>query len=90
MRLLIVANIDKPLVRPALEELVPWLKQRVEVVGVEESCDGDWSHLSADVILVLRVHREDDEVALLDLERLRDFETLSRLILYAILNKQLR
>jgi NAD+ kinase len=53
MRLLIVANTEKPLVRPELERLIPWLKQRVEVVGVEEGCDADWSNLSADLILVL-------------------------------------
>jgi NAD+ kinase len=41
-------------VRPALTELLPWLKQRVEVVGVEEGCgSGDWSLLAADMILVL-------------------------------------
>jgi NAD+ kinase len=53
MRLLIVANTDKPLVRPELQKLVPWLKQRVEVIGVEENCEGDWSDLSAELILVL-------------------------------------
>src|SRR5436305_5898551 len=53
MRLLIVANTDKPLVRPELQKLVPWLKQRVEVIGVEEDGEGDWSNLSADLILVL-------------------------------------
>jgi NAD+ kinase len=53
MRLFVVANIAKPLVRPALAELLPWLQQRVQVVGVEEGCEGDWSKLAADVILVL-------------------------------------
>jgi NAD+ kinase len=53
MRVFIVANTSKPMVRPALEELLPWLKQRVEVVGVAEGCGGDWSNLSADMILVL-------------------------------------
>ena len=47
MRLLIVANTDKPLVRPELQKLVPWLKQRVEVIGVEENCEGDWSDLGS-------------------------------------------
>jgi NAD+ kinase len=53
MRLFIVANVAKPLVRPALNELLPWLKARVDVVGVEEGCGGDWSTLSADAVLVL-------------------------------------
>ena len=53
MRLLIVANTEKPLVGPELAKLIPWLKQRVELIGVEENCDSDWSNLSADLILVL-------------------------------------
>lgn len=53
MRLLIVANVEKPLVRPALESLLPWLRERVEVVAIEEGCGGDWSKLDADLVLVL-------------------------------------
>jgi NAD+ kinase len=54
MRLHIVANVDKPLVRPALHDLIPWLKERVEIVGVDEGCaNADWSGLAADMILVL-------------------------------------
>ena len=53
MRLFIVANTAKPLVRPALLELLPWLRERVEVVGIDEDFNGDWSKLAADVILVL-------------------------------------
>jgi NAD+ kinase len=53
MRLFIVANINKPQVRPALEGLLPWLKQRVQIVGVDEECAGDWPNLQADCILVL-------------------------------------
>lgn len=53
MRLFIVANTSKPLVTPALRELLPWLKARVQVVGTDEGCGGDWSNLSADVILVM-------------------------------------
>ena len=53
MRLFIVANTAKPLVRPALAELVPWLEQRVQIVGTDEGCGGDWSDLAADLILVL-------------------------------------
>src|SRR5260370_41678719 len=53
MRLFIVANVAKPLVRQALDELLPWLRQRVEIVGIDEGCTGDWADLSADMILVL-------------------------------------
>ena len=53
MRLFIVANVAKPLVKPAIDELIPWLKQRVEVVGMDEGCSGDWSNINADCILVL-------------------------------------
>ena len=53
MRLFIVANTAKPLVRPALAEFLPWLKERVDVAGVDDGCSGDWSNLSADAILVM-------------------------------------
>ena len=53
MRLLIVANIDKPLVQPALDELLPWIRERVEVVGIDNRCHGDYSQLEADAVLVL-------------------------------------
>ena len=53
MRLLIVANIDKPHVRPFLEDVLPWLKQRVNVVGIDENCRQGWEGLDADAILVL-------------------------------------
>lgn len=53
MRLFIVANTDKPQVKPALDALLPWLKQRVEVVGIDEKCGRDWTDLKADLILVL-------------------------------------
>ena len=53
MRLFIVANVAKPLVKPAIDELLPWLKQRVEIVGIDEGCSGDWSDIQADCILVL-------------------------------------
>src|SRR5205085_3009139 len=53
MRVFIVANTGKPMVRLALQELLPWLKERVEIVGVSEGCGGDWSNLSAEMILVL-------------------------------------
>ncbi len=53
MKLFVVANFDKPQVRPALDELVPWLKDRVDVVGVESDSDGSLAGVPADYILVL-------------------------------------
>jgi len=53
MRLVVVANSEKPRVRPALAEMLPWLKKRVEVVSVEDEHDGDLSKTDADAVLVL-------------------------------------
>ncbi|MGA2585140.1 MAG: NAD(+)/NADH kinase [Tepidisphaeraceae bacterium] len=53
MRLLIVANKAKPAVAKALDEMLPWLKQRVTVVGVEADHGIDISQILADAILVL-------------------------------------
>jgi hypothetical protein len=35
MRVAIITNINKPKVRPALADLIPWVQQRVQVMGVE-------------------------------------------------------
>jgi NAD+ kinase len=53
MRLFIVANTDKPRVKPALDRMLPWLRDRVEVVGVDEDDHADISAIHADAILVL-------------------------------------
>lgn len=53
MRLFIVANTDKPQVQPALDALLPWLRERVQVIGIDHKCEGDWTDLHADMILVL-------------------------------------
>jgi len=52
MRLLVVANSEKPRVKPALADLLPWLKQRVEVVGIEDEHNGS-PETQADAVLVL-------------------------------------
>ena len=44
MRLAIVANVNKPKVRPALDELIPWVRQRADVVAV----DTDEQHVELD------------------------------------------
>jgi NAD+ kinase len=53
MRLFIVANIDKPDVRPALDELLPWMSKRVTVVGMDTALEDDLSGIDADAVLVL-------------------------------------
>jgi NAD+ kinase len=53
MRVAIVTNINKPKVRPAVAELLPWIEQRAEVVGVEADTKLDLERVNADSILVL-------------------------------------
>ena len=53
MRLFIVANTDKPSVRPAVEALVPWMSRRVTVTGVDTTLTQDLKGVDADAILVL-------------------------------------
>src|SRR5687768_15213526 len=53
MRIFIVANPKKPDVKPALDEWLPWVKQRAEVVGVDTDCCSDLAAVDADVILAL-------------------------------------
>jgi NAD+ kinase len=51
MKLFIVANPQKPNVRRALDEWLPWMKERAQVVGVDTDCCTDLSLADADVIL---------------------------------------
>lgn len=53
MRLFIVANIKKPRVQPAMEDLLAWLAKQVEVVGTDTDGKADLTKLQADAILVL-------------------------------------
>ena len=53
MRVLIVANLVKPDVQPAVDALLPWLKERVEVVGVEGDRNFDISKVDVELIIVL-------------------------------------
>jgi len=53
MRILIVSNPDKPRVKPALERMLPWLRERVEVIAVDDDHRTDMSTVNADAILVL-------------------------------------
>jgi NAD+ kinase len=53
MRLFIVANLGKPHVQRGMDELLPWLRQRAEVTGVDQSETADLAHISADAILIL-------------------------------------
>ncbi|MGN6725154.1 MAG: hypothetical protein ACTHLZ_04505, partial [Tepidisphaeraceae bacterium] len=51
--MLIVANLVKPKVQPAVDALVPWLQERVEFLGVEDDRNFDLSQIEVDLILVL-------------------------------------
>lgn len=53
MKVLIVANSPKPKVRPAVDTLVPWLKDRVDFLGVVEDRDCDLAPYDMDLIVVL-------------------------------------
>lgn len=53
MRLAVITNVDKPRVRPAVEELIPWLSKRVELAGVETDKPIDIANIAADAVLVL-------------------------------------
>jgi len=53
MKLFIVANCEKPKVRPALDALVRDLKSRAEVVGIDTDQNGDIDKINANAILVL-------------------------------------
>jgi NAD+ kinase len=53
MRLFVVANAEKPNVRPALDELVPWVSRKVTVTGTDTALTRDLSDVEADAILVL-------------------------------------
>ena len=53
MKVFIVANPQKPDVKPALDQWLPWLKQQAQVVGVDTDCCSDLAGVDADVILAL-------------------------------------
>lgn len=53
MRVFVVANPSKADARPALNEWLPLMAGRVQVVGIDSNSDDDLSRLEADVILVL-------------------------------------
>ena len=53
MRLLVVANLSKPKVEPAVKALRPFLEERVELIGVDSSHQYDLATLNMDGILVL-------------------------------------
>jgi NAD+ kinase len=52
MRLFIVTNINKPRVRPAIDEMVPWVSARAEVVGIDTDASADLSKVDVDALLV--------------------------------------
>jgi NAD+ kinase len=53
MKIFIVANPQKPNVKRAMDEWLPWMKERAQIVGVDTDCCTDLSTADADVILAL-------------------------------------
>jgi len=53
VRLFIVANFDKPQIRPALDAWLPLIRAKVDLVGVTDEWEGNFAGLEADVVLVL-------------------------------------
>jgi NAD+ kinase len=53
MRLLIVANVAKPKVQPALDDLLPWLRSHARVIDIDTDTQSDLRDVQADYILVL-------------------------------------
>ena len=52
MRIFIVTNINKPKVRGAVDELVPWIAAKAQVVGVDMDGSADLASLDVDAFLV--------------------------------------
>ena len=52
-RIFVVANITKPTVSAAFESLIPWIKERTILVGVETDGEHNLAAIDADLMLVL-------------------------------------
>jgi NAD+ kinase len=52
MKIVVVANISKPKVRQAVDELIPWVKQHSEVVAVDTDSGTDFTKVDAEAILM--------------------------------------
>ncbi|HSI32361.1 MAG: NAD(+)/NADH kinase [Phycisphaerae bacterium] len=53
MRLFVVANTTRPSVQPFMDGQMAWIRERVEVVGMDDSCGVTLREVEADAILVL-------------------------------------
>ena len=53
MKVLVVANLAKPNVKPAVDALVPWLKTHADCLGIEDDRNFDLSTLDVDLIIVM-------------------------------------
>lgn len=52
MKIAVVTNISKPKVRQAADELIPWMKQRSQVVAVDDDSNVDLTKIDAEAILI--------------------------------------
>ncbi len=53
MKVLIVANLQKPQVKPAVDKLVPWLQERATLVAVDGDRTMNLAEIEMDLIVVL-------------------------------------
>ncbi|HVT89881.1 MAG TPA: NAD(+)/NADH kinase [Tepidisphaeraceae bacterium] len=52
MKIAVVSNISKPKVRQAAEELIPWMRQRSQIVAIDEKAELDLTKVDAEAILI--------------------------------------
>lgn len=52
-RIILSGDTRKPAVAAAVEDLLPWLRQRVEVVALDLAMDRDLEHVEADLAVIL-------------------------------------
>src|SRR5215213_7180112 len=53
MRLFVVANLRKPNVKVAIEELIQFVRSRATIAGIDTECDQQLDNIDAEAILVL-------------------------------------
>lgn len=53
IKLVVVANVSKPRMKPAIDELLPWLRSQADVVLFDTDKSADLCTVDADAILVL-------------------------------------
>src|SRR4051812_13289425 len=52
MNVAVIVNLGKPKVRQAVEELLPWLQQRANVIAVDSDSNVDLTQIDAEALLI--------------------------------------